>query len=67
MKLRPTDAVILASNGIHTLSTAQVQTTLEQIGDQRPKLLAELLVKAIEQRAHPYQDNATVLAVRHRA
>jgi len=57
------DAVVLASDGIETLSDNEIAASC---GDQRSagaSRIAEAILRRIEQRATPWQDNATVVVV----
>jgi PPM family protein phosphatase len=66
MRLKPGDCIIVATNGVLTLTTAGVQAALTQLQDQRPRQIASLMLSTVEQKAHPTQDNATVLVIRIR-
>jgi len=57
------DVVVLASDGIETLSDNEIAASC---GDQRSagaSRIAEAILRRIEQRATPWQDNATVVVV----
>lgn len=57
------DVVILASDGIETLSTEEIVAVCGTHGTSRASRIAEAIIRRIEQRAIPWQDNATVVVV----
>ena len=64
-ELRPGDLVILASDGIETLSTGDLAELLQRNPDSTPDVLARLIIDGIEQRDAPRQDNVTAIVYRH--
>lgn len=66
MRVKPGDCIVVATNGVLTLTHAGIVAALTQLLDQKPKQIASLLLKAVEQKAGPGQDNATALVVRIR-
>lgn len=63
LALEPDDVVILASDGIHTLSHAAIARVVAA-ADGRPAAVAEALLAAVEAAGDAYQDNTTVVVVR---
>ncbi len=57
------DTVVLASDGIETLSDEEVAATCGQYRAAGASRIAEAILGRIEQRATPWQDNATVVVV----
>lgn len=55
------DRYLLASDGIMTLTESEMARLLAGAGD--PRAAVHALFAAIESRAHPFQDNVTVVAV----
>jgi len=66
MRVKPGDCIVVATNGVLTLNHAAVASALNQLLDQKPKQIAALLLKAVEMKGLPNQDNATALVVRIR-
>ncbi len=63
LPLRAGDWVVLASDGIEVLSHDELADTLASHSSGGPEGLAQLILSAIEAKADPGQDNATVMAV----
>ncbi len=61
---RAGDYVILASDGLHTLETTEVQRIVSAYADDGAEAVANALIRAVEAIRDPHQDNTTVLAVR---
>jgi protein phosphatase len=61
LTLQPGDVVIVASDGIHTLSHPQIARLAATGG---PDGVADALLAAVEAAGEPYQDNTTVVVVR---
>jgi protein phosphatase len=62
LALQPGDVVILASDGIHTLSHADIARVVA--GAEGPAAVADGLLAAVEGVGDPHQDNTTVVVVR---
>jgi protein phosphatase len=60
--LGPGDVVILASDGIHTISEAEIARIVTRA--EAPDAAAEALLAAVEAAGERYQDNTTVVVVR---
>ncbi len=64
MELIPGDRLILASDGLDTLSNKEISTLMDSAPDGSPsQLIAESLVDAVAQVAKPNQDNTTVITM----
>lgn len=61
LPLEPGDSVILASDGIHGISHAQIARLVT--GASTPEAAAEALLSAIDAAGDPHQDNTTVVVV----
>ena len=57
------DAVILASDGLETLSSEEIAAVCGTHRTSGASRIAEAIIRRIEQRAIPWQDNATVVVV----
>ena len=55
------DRVVLASDGLLTLSKEKIADILEKTRDASLEDSAAALIQAVEEAEHPYQDNVTVL------
>ena len=64
-ELLPGDLVMLASDGIQTLSMNDLAALLEQNRNSTTDQLVELLIAAIERCSAPQQDNVTLIVYRH--
>lgn len=62
--LEPDDVVVIASDGIDTLSPSEVSALLLQM-PRAPRDAAAALLEAIERRKSPVQDNTTVIVYWH--
>ncbi|HWE20719.1 MAG TPA: SpoIIE family protein phosphatase [Hyphomicrobiaceae bacterium] len=62
MPLAPDDVVILASDGIHSITEAEIARVVAGAG--APDAAAEALLAAVAAVGHPHQDNTTVVVVR---
>jgi PPM family protein phosphatase len=62
--LEPGDVVILASDGIHTLSEPDILRVVEESVARGPDAVAAALLEAVEAGGDIYQDNTTVVVVR---
>lgn len=63
LPLQPDDIVILASDGIHTLSLEDIHTITRKHIDQGPGRVAETLLKTVAERKQAFQDNTTLVIV----
>lgn len=64
--LRKGDWVILASDGLDTLSRSEIAGTLEEHAAGTADQVAQALVDDVEARNDPYQDNTTVMTIQPR-
>ena len=63
LMLAPGDAVIIASDGIHTLAPDTIRDLIERHGMDGPDAIAEAIIASVLEAGHPHQDNTTVIAV----
>lgn len=63
LALGPGDLVILASDGIHTLSEDEILRVAKGYAVDGPKAVADALIRTVEDQRDPYQDNTTVVVV----
>ncbi len=63
LPLEPGDYIILASDGLQTLDTGEVERIISAYGQDGAKAVAAALIRAVEAVRDPHQDNATVVAV----
>ena len=63
LALEPGDVVLLASDGIHTLSHADIVRVVDERAADGPEAIAEALLAAVDAAGDLYQDNTTVVAV----
>lgn len=63
LALEPGDVVILASDGIHTLSELDILRIATENAAHGPEAIADTLLSAIEAVGDLYQDNTTVVVV----
>lgn len=64
LALEDGDYVILASDGLHTLETSEVERIISAYAGDGAEAVANALIRAVEAIRDPHQDNTTVLAVR---
>ncbi len=64
LELEAGDYVILASDGLQTLETTEVQRIVAAYADDGAEAVANALIRAVEAIRDPHQDNTTVVAVR---
>jgi protein phosphatase len=64
LALEPGDVVILASDGIHTLSEPDILRVVTENIARGPEAVADALIAAVEAAGDLYQDNTTVVVVR---
>lgn len=62
LPLKPNDQIVLASDGIFTLSEREIAAVLKAA--HPPQSPSQLLLAAVEARQNPQQDNTTVLLAR---
>jgi serine/threonine protein phosphatase PrpC len=65
--LQAGDVIVLASDGIHTLSEAEVARIVTAYGEDGCEAMANALVRSIENLRVPHQDNATRMVIRQQA
>ncbi len=58
------DYVILASDGLHTLETPEIERIVSAYAADGAEAVAGALIRAVEAMRDPHQDNTTVMAVR---
>jgi serine/threonine protein phosphatase PrpC len=64
--LAPDDLLILASDGVETLTMAEVAESIEHAEDDCPQRIARAIIEQVAARKFPRQDNTTLLVYRHR-
>ena len=64
LALEAGDYVILASDGLQTLETGEVQRLVQAYAEAGAEAVAEALIREVEAIRDPHQDNTTVIAVR---
>jgi protein phosphatase len=64
LPLEPDDWIVMASDGIETLSHAALANLLAEHQDADPETLVAAIITAVEAAGDPAQDNTTVLAIR---
>lgn len=65
--LQPGDVIVLASDGIHTLSEEEIARIVTAYADDGCEGIANALVRSIENHRMPHQDNATIMVIRKSA
>jgi PPM family protein phosphatase len=63
LRLEPNDVIVLASDGIGTLEKAEILATVEAHAAAGAAGIAAALMRAVEAKGEPYQDNTTILVV----
>jgi len=63
LALEPGDVVILASDGIHTLSEPDILRVATENAARGPEAIADALLAAVDAAGDIYQDNTTVVVV----
>ena len=58
------DYIIVASDGIHTLELSELVRVISGYAADGPAAVSDAIVRAIDNCRDPYQDNATIVAVR---
>ncbi|MDO9382164.1 MAG: protein phosphatase 2C domain-containing protein [Hyphomicrobiaceae bacterium] len=64
LRVEPGDYIILASDGLQTLETSEIERVVTAYASDGPQAVANALIRAVEAVRDPHQDNATVVAVR---
>ena len=64
LQIEPGDYIILASDGLQTLETSEIERVVTAYAADGPQAVANALIRAVEAVRDPHQDNATVVAVR---
>jgi protein phosphatase len=62
--LEPGDYIILASDGVQTLETTEIQRIVSAYAEDGAEAVANALIRAVEAIRDPHQDNTTIMAVR---
>ena len=63
--LNPGDTLLLASDGVHTLTDREIEDTLNAAAD--PEAQAQALISVVLAKQNPHQDNTSLILVRHPA
>ncbi len=66
LPLEAHDWLILASDGLETLSDAELEGLLAEVSDESPDRVVEALLERVEARGALLQDNTTVMAIQPR-
>ena len=64
LALEAGDYVILASDGLQTLETSEIQRVVKAYAEAGAEAVADALIREVEAMRDPHQDNTTVIAVR---
>ncbi len=64
LALQPDDQVLLASDGLDTLSSRKIAELLDQLSGRSPDEAVAALLDAVEKKDSPSQDNTTVVLYR---
>lgn len=64
LMLQEGDYVILASDGLHTLQTSEIERVVAAYAADGAEAVASALIREVEAIRDPHQDNTTVIAVR---
>ena len=64
VELVPGDVLIAATDGIETLTGAEISAVVTSLHPGDASIIAEGLLKAVESKKYPKQDNTTVVVVR---
>lgn len=65
--LEADDVIVLASDGIHTLSETEIARIVAAYAPDGCQGMANALVRSIENHRMPHQDNATIMVIRQAA
>ena len=63
LALQAGDVVVLASDGIQTLSQHEILRVVGAFAAEGPAAIAEALIRTVDGARDPFQDNTTVVAV----
>ena len=63
LKLRPGDWIILASDGLQSLSENTIANIVRETKNGGAQVVADQLLNAVRQKAVPYQDNTTLMVI----
>ncbi|MGI9408255.1 MAG: PP2C family protein-serine/threonine phosphatase [Hyphomicrobiaceae bacterium] len=63
LKLEPGDCIIMASDGIETISNDEIAAILADQAEADPAEIVSSLIDAVERVRYPLQDNTTVMAI----
>jgi protein phosphatase len=63
LRLEPNDVIVLASDGIGTLEQAEILATVQAHAGAGAAGIAAALLRAVEAKGEPYQDNTTIVVV----
>ena len=61
--LKSGDWIVLASDGIQTMSTAQIAESIRQHRMNGAQAVADALIEAVRKINEPYQDNTTIMVI----
>ena len=61
VEVRPSDRVLLASDGLMTLADEQIEAILQEMSEAPLAEVVAALIQAVEEAGHPHQDNTTIL------
>jgi protein phosphatase len=64
LKIEPGDYIILASDGLQTLDSSEIERIVTAYAGDGASAVAGALIRAVEAIRDPHQDNTTVIAVR---
>ena len=64
LRIEPGDYVILASDGLQTLESSEIERIVTAYASDGASAVAGALIRAVEAIRDPHQDNTTVVAVR---
>lgn len=67
LKLEQGDYIILASDGLHTLESREIERIVTAYSNDGARAVCDALIRAVEAVRDPHQDNTTVIAVRQLA
>lgn len=62
--LMPGDQLLLASDGIETLSPPQITEILKSGSRENARYTLSILLKSVEEKRHPFQDNASAILMK---
>ena len=65
LALEAGDVIVLASDGIHTLSESEIARIVTAYCEDGCEGIANALIRSIENQRVPHQDNATIMVIRH--